>query len=120
MSAEDRQAIDERKELIESRARALLDVAIGGGAAWTNRLGEPPQDPTQREHWARAATSVAAYRDRYKITSDVPLAGGAADDAQRAARRRAQIALREAVALSNASRSESRAVGAERHAVLRP
>src|SRR5690606_24143391 len=115
-----RQAIDQRKELIESRARALLDVGIGGGAAWTNRLGEPPQDPAQREQWARAATSVAAYRDRYTITSDLPLAGGAADDAQRADRRRAQIALRAAAALSRASRSESRTVRAELDAVLSP
>jgi conjugative relaxase-like TrwC/TraI family protein len=120
MSAEDRQAIDQRKELIESRARALLDVGIGGGAAWTNRLGEPPQDPTQREQWVRAATSVAAYRDRYKINSDLPLAGGAADDAQRADRRRAQIALRTAVALSSASRSDSRTVRADLRAVLSP
>lgn len=120
MSAEDRQAIDQRKELIESRARALLDVGIGGGAAWTNRLGEPPQDPTHRDQWARAATSVAAYRDRYKITSDLPLAGCAAGDAQGADRRRAQIALRTAVALSSATRSEFRAVRAELRAVLSP
>lgn len=120
MSAEDRQAIDQRKELIESRARALLDVGIGGGAAWTNRLGEPPQDLTQREQWACAATSVAAYRDRYKITSDLPLAGGAADDAQRADHRRAQIALREAVALSSVTRRECRAVRAGIHPVLGP
>ncbi|GAA1761569.1 hypothetical protein GCM10009795_005020 [Nocardioides hankookensis] len=118
MSAEDRRAIDQRKELIESRARALLDVGIGGGAAWTHRLGEPPQDPTQREQWVRAATSVAAYRDRYKITSDLPLAGSAANDAQRADHRRAQIALTETVALSSASRSEFRAVEAERDAVF--
>lgn len=120
MSAEDRQAIDQRKELIESRARALLDVGIGGGASWTNRLGEPPQDPIHREQWAHAATSVAAYRDRYRITSDLPLAGGASDDDQRADRRRAQIALRTAVALSSASRSESRTVRTDLRAVLGP
>lgn len=100
--------------------RALLDVAIGRGAAWMHRLGKPPQDPTQRERWVRAATSVAAYRDRYKTTSDLPLAGGAASDAQRADRQRALVALREAVALSSASRNESRAVGAELQAVSGP
>jgi hypothetical protein len=120
MSAEDRRAIDGRKALIESRARALLDFGIGEGTGWTNQLGEPPQDRTQRERWVRAAASVAAYRDRYKITSDLPLAGGAANDAQRADRRRAQIALRDAVALSSASRRESRTVGAGRDAVLGP
>ena len=35
-----------------------------------------------RRRSPKSATSVAAYRDRYKITSDLPLAGGAADDAQ--------------------------------------
>jgi hypothetical protein len=119
MSAEDRQAIDERKELIESRARALLGVGIREGAAWMRPLGKPPEDPTQRELWVRAAASVAAYRDRYKITSDLPLAGGAANDAQRADRQNAQIALR-ALALSSASGHESRAVAGHLRAVSIP
>lgn len=37
MSAENRQAIDERKELIESRARALAEDAAAGQEAWTRR-----------------------------------------------------------------------------------
>ena len=36
----------------------------------------------------------AAYRDRYKLTSDLPLGGGAKNDAQRADRQRALAALR--------------------------
>lgn len=120
MSGEDRQAIDERKALIESRARALVDAAVDEGAPWARRLGEPPQDPTQRERWVRAAASVAAYRDRYKITSDLALAGSPANDAQRADHQRAQVAVREAGALSSASRGEPRAVGAELHAVSGP
>ena len=39
MSAEDRQAIDERKELIESRARILAEAAVASREAWTRRLG---------------------------------------------------------------------------------
>ena len=87
--------------LIESRARTLVEVAVGERAPWARRLGDPPQDPTQRERWLRSAASVAAYRDRYKIVSDLPLAGSTANDAQRADRQRAQAALREAVALSS-------------------
>ena len=95
MSAEDRQAIDQRKELIESRARGLAEEAVISGEAWARRL--------RRDHrgaWDDAAMTVAAYRDRYKITSDLPVGGGAKNDAQRADRQRALSSLR-------AARSES-------------
>ena len=39
MSADDRQAIDERKELIESRARALAEEAVAARDTWARRLG---------------------------------------------------------------------------------
>ena len=96
MSAEDRQSIDERKELIQCRARALADEAITAGAAWARRLGGPPADAPGRERWLLAASTVAAYRDRYKISSDLPLGGGPKSEAQRADRRRALAALRAA------------------------
>ena len=120
MDAEDRRAIDERSAVIESRAQTLVEVAVGERAPWARRLGDPPQDPIQRERWLRSAASVAAYRDRYKIVSDLPLAGSTANDAQRADRQRAQLALRETVALSSVCRSDSRAVGAELRAVSGP
>lgn len=120
MDAEDRRAIVERSALIELRARTLVEVAVGERAPWARRLGDPPQDPTHRERWFRSAASVAAYRDRYKIVSDLPLAGSTANDARRADRQRAQAALREAVALSNVRPSEVRAVQAELRAMSGP
>lgn len=120
IAADDRQAIDQRKAVIEARARALVEIAVGEDAPWIRRLGERPVDPAQLERWLLAAASVAAYRDRYKIVSDLPLAGSTANDAQRADRQRAQAALREAAALSSASRSAPRAVGAELQAVSGP
>ncbi|GAB4005264.1 MobF family relaxase [Nocardioides ultimimeridianus] len=120
MASEDRRAIEERKVVLETRARALVEIAIAEGAVWARRLGEPPQEPTQRDRWVRAAAPVAAYRDRYKLDSDLPLAGSVTSDAQRADRQRAQIALREAVVRSTASRSEPRAFGAEFQAVSGP
>jgi hypothetical protein len=120
LDLDDRRAIDERSAVIESRARTLVEVAVSEGAAWVRRMGEPPVDPVQREIWVRAAASVAAYRDRYKVVSDLPLAGSTANDAQRADRQCAQVALREAVALSTVSGSESRAVGAGLRAVSGP
>ncbi|TYL51850.1 relaxase domain-containing protein [Nocardioides sp. BGMRC 2183] len=117
MAADDRQALDERSTAIESRARALVEMAVSEGAAWARRLGEPPLDPTQRARWIRAVTTVAAYRDRYTIISELPLAGNAPDDAQCADRQRAQLALREAVATSTADRSASLVAGAELRAL---
>ncbi len=104
MSAEDRQAIDERTELIEARALALATAAVDAGASWARRLGSPPSDPKDRTSWMLAAATVAAYRDRYKIESDLPVGGGGAvHDAQQADRRRAQWAAREAQRLAAAS-----------------
>jgi hypothetical protein len=115
MSAEDRQAIDERKHLIEARARALFDEAVRTGQPWARRLGTPPAAFAERDLWFRAATTVAAYRDRYRITSDLPVGGGAASDSQRAERLRAQRAVREAATFASAVYPERRAaqVGAE-------
>jgi conjugative relaxase-like TrwC/TraI family protein len=94
MSAEDRQAIDERQELIESRARALADNAIDSGAAWGRRVCGRPEGGRDVDRWMDAITTVAAYRDRYKVSSDRPVGGGADSDAQRADRQRALQALR--------------------------
>lgn len=100
MSEEDRQAVDERMTLIEERARALVDQGIASGEPWVRRLGEQPADPVDRERWIAAMAVVAAYRDRYKVTADLPLGGGAMNDAQRVDRQRARSALGEAVRLS--------------------
>lgn len=100
MSAEDRQAIDERKELIEARACALAEDAAARHEAWTRRLGPRPVDPGGDETWLGALSTIAAYRERYKLSSDLPVGGGARNDAQRAGRHRAQVALEAASVLS--------------------
>lgn len=96
MSVEGRQSIEERAELIEARAHALATAAVDVGAPWTRRLGTAPTRPKANEAWLLAATTVAAYRDRYKVTSDLPVGGGASTDAQRADRRLALQAVRRA------------------------
>jgi hypothetical protein len=98
MSDEDHQAIAERKHLIEERARALAQQAVTLGEPWTRRLGAQSHDAQDRERWLKAASTVAAYRDRYGITSNLPAGGGAATDAQRADRRRGLAAARTAMA----------------------
>jgi hypothetical protein len=119
MSAEDRQAIGERTELIEARALALATAAVDAGAAWARRLGRPPADPKARKSWMLAAATVAAYRDRYKIESDLPTGGASSSDAQRADRRRAQWAGREAQRPAAASGND-RTVGTPAHAMSVP
>ena len=119
MSAEDRQSIDERAELIESRALGLATAAVDAGAPWARRLGTPPADPGARESWLLAAAAVAAYRDRYMIESDLPTGGGATSDAQRADRQWAQWAAREAQRLAVEADTERR-VATPAHAISVP
>nr|WP_246319260.1 MobF family relaxase [Nocardioides kongjuensis] len=94
MSAEDRQAIDQRKELIESRARALAEDAVASRQAWIRRLEPRHAGVRVDEAWLDAAATVAAYRDRYKITSDLPVGGEARNEAQRTDRHRALAVIR--------------------------
>lgn len=100
MSADDRRAIHERKELIEARSRALAESAVSGREAWTRRLGPMPSESKARVRWLDAAAAVAAYRDRYKVSSDLPVGAAARSDAQRADRQRALAALRGAAAVN--------------------
>jgi conjugative relaxase-like TrwC/TraI family protein len=119
MSAEDRKAINERAELIEVRARELASAAVDAGAPWARRLGAASTHPRVRESWLVAAATVAAYRDRYTIDSDLPVGGGSSSDAQRADRQRAQLAGREATRLA-AEAEHDRRVAAPGHAISVP
>lgn len=107
MSAEDRLAIDQRKELIEARARALAEAAVAARQPWTRRIGPRDAGRGVDDALFDAATTVAAYRERYKVTSDLPVGGSAKNDTQRADRQRALAAVR---AVSAAETSESSAV----------
>jgi hypothetical protein len=108
MSGEDRQGIDERVALIESRAKALAEESIATGAAWVRRLGELPSDLGDRGRWLHAAATVAAYRDHYQVTGDLPLGGGAVTDTQRAERQRAVQAAGEAADVGASYRPQLR------------
>lgn len=104
-----RQALGERKALIEGRASNLARGAVTSGASWTRGLGTAPHDPRGHAQWLDALTTIAAYRDRYAVTSDRPLGIGATTDAQRADRalqalHRAQTSLAGAGAVASRSR----------------
>lgn len=89
-------ALDERRDLIEQRARGLAGEAVDAKAAWVQRLGDPPTDRRERQRWDRELATVAAYRDRYRISSMTPLGADVGPDAQRLDRARAEFALRRA------------------------
>ena len=120
MSDEDRQAIDERKQLIEGRARALAEGAMRAGEAWVRQLGAPPTTGSEREQWLSAASTVAAYRDRYRITSILPAGGGEATAAQRADRMRAMRAAQHASTIASAENVEPRSAAVGVDAISTP
>lgn len=95
-----KQALGERHQLIENRAAALAEQAIADGAAWTQPLGNRPDEPGKQETWSRHARTVAAYRDRYVITSTDALGPEPDGVAQKIDHARAVQALRRARALT--------------------
>ncbi|KIP53065.1 conjugal transfer protein [Leucobacter komagatae] len=73
MSPDMRQALNERRDLIEKRADAVLDSALTENAAWVESLGPVPKEPKLARAWMRQARVVAAYRDHYQISGPHPL-----------------------------------------------
>lgn len=106
MSAEFRQSLAERRDLIETRAAALLDTALTEGEEWARALGTPPKDAKTAATWRRLGRTVAAYRDRYGITDPTPLGAPAEDDAQKIDAARARTALDRARDLARGSGEE--------------
>jgi hypothetical protein len=96
VAADMAQALREREELIESRARGLADMAIESKAPWPRRLGVVPNRPRDRERWMAAAMTVAAYRDRYQVDDRSALGPRPERIAQRLDHARADAALRRA------------------------
>lgn len=94
MTAEMRQALTERRDLIEARADAVLDTALTSRDPWTRALGTLPKEQQAVVRWRRDARTIAAYRDRYRITETSPLGPAPETDAQKLDRSRAEAALR--------------------------
>ncbi|MGO1316797.1 MAG: MobF family relaxase [Cellulomonadaceae bacterium] len=73
-----RQALDEREHLMQERIDALTTTAIEQSVPWLETLGD-----LDSEARVAAVRVVAAYRDRWGITSASPLGPVPDDDAQR-------------------------------------
>ncbi|WP_230978535.1 ATP-dependent DNA helicase [Georgenia yuyongxinii] len=102
-----RTALDERRDSIEARARGLAQTAVRERAAWVLRIGEPPLDGVARQRWLHDLTVIAAYRNRYSITSRDPLGPSGTSLAQRRDADFAASALRSARAVSGVSTPRS-------------
>ncbi|WP_438854850.1 MobF family relaxase [Agromyces sp. M3QZ16-3] len=86
-----RRALDERRDLMEARADALLDRALAAEEPWALALGTPGRQAMAA--WRRQARLVAAYRDRYGVASESALGSEPVTDVQQADATRARRAL---------------------------
>lgn len=101
-------ALAERDLAMEERAATVAQQAVAAGRPWLRGLGSPPSEPLRRERWLREVSTVAAYRDRWHLTSERPL--GAETDVtsveQHTQRQRARAAMQRAVAISKTEAEE--------------
>lgn len=89
------EALDERRRAIEDRCLYLIETAFENAEPWTEELGAPPLGADFLS-WRDAAVTVAAYRERWGITTGVDVLGEIPrhDCEQRVQRDRAIDALR--------------------------
>jgi hypothetical protein len=95
-------AVPEREDAIAKRALDLAEHAVRSGAPWAKAFGPPPPRPAVAQAWWDRLAVVAAYRDRWRITTPSVL-GDARDIgslSQAAHRARAQRAGQEAFRLA--------------------
>ncbi len=115
MRSEMRKALTERGELIQQRVEAVLDQAIAERQEWALALGDSPAETRAAAAWKRQARTVAAYRDRYGITTRTPLGPAPDSDAQKidAARAKAALARLRDLASSDGQDAPSRVMRRE-------
>ena len=62
-------AIHEREDAIARRAHDLAEHAVRAGAPWAKPFGAPPTGPAVADAWWDRLAVIAAYRDRWHVTS---------------------------------------------------
>jgi hypothetical protein len=98
-------ALEDRRRLIEQRARALTLAAIEQRQPWALGLGQPPANPVRREDWLRRLDTVAAYRERWQVNAEAVLGGEPRSREQAAHRQFAQHAVSTAWAIAQTTDS---------------
>jgi hypothetical protein len=105
-------ALDDRRALIEQRARQVATTAVENRQPWAAQLGCPPSDPVRRELWLRRLDTVAAYRERWGITDRTVLGTREPTSLEQEAQRRlAQSAAEVALSITRDERASVGAVG---------
>jgi hypothetical protein len=94
-----RQALNERRALIEQRARELATTAVERRHPWAAQLGTMPDEPAARARWMRQVATIAAYRDRWNIRDRTILGPTSSSTEHTEQRRIAQQALARALAV---------------------
>lgn len=107
MSAEMRETLEERRELIEARAAGLVDLALASGSGLVQVAGVPPTGEAEVKRWRAQLVTVAAYRDRYNIEDGDVLGAEPEDVAQRIDYERATASLIRAQQLSKQTRQST-------------
>ncbi|WP_243729165.1 AAA family ATPase [Nesterenkonia sphaerica] len=108
MDEEMRQALEERRDHIETRATTILETALQDDEPWAQELGEPPSYERGQRQWHRVVRTVAAYRDRYQINSAHPLGAEPETTAQKIDHARARTALHQAQQLTKHTQENGR------------
>jgi hypothetical protein len=108
MPAEMRRTLSELGGLIEQRADALTEHAIQNNQPWVASLGTTPSDPARRATWQQQIRTVAAYRDRYRLSGTDPLGQAQSSQGQRLDHQRAALAARRAQAAATQSVARQR------------
>jgi hypothetical protein len=102
-------ALADRDRAMQQRARHLAEAALANGAVWLRKIVPPPTGKTAGDRWMEAATTVAAYRDRWGL-GDEPLPLGTPRSVttmeQLGHRNRAQAALEAIIARPPAEASQ--------------
>ena len=62
-------AVREREEAIVRRAHNLAEQAVRAGAPWAKPFGEPPTGAAVANAWWDRLAVIAAYRDRWHVSS---------------------------------------------------
>ncbi len=109
-------ALDERRRLIEARARVLATTAVEKRTSWVRRVSSAPTRMHERERWLADLTVIAAYRDLHGIRDSMPLGASDVPTSQARDRQLAGHALRRAGTIGGGrgqrSRDMSRSGGA--------
>ena len=100
MSQEMERALTERRKLSEDRVDAVISRDVSAAAPWVRELDVKVSCARHAAEWQRTARVIAAYRDRYRVTTDSALGSPAETTAQKLDRSRADAALRTIATLS--------------------